>query len=161
MSSDPAISSLVRVLDHAFRGSAWHGPTLLGSLRGVGPQEAAWRPRPDLHNVWEVVAHAAFWKYRVYLRLTRDPPRAFELKGTDWFVRPIDATEDAWAADVRLLREWHDRLTRAVGAFDPDRLSDRPGRSTHTFEEFVAGAAAHDAYHAGQVQLLKKLRLGE
>ena len=34
------------------------------------PQEPSWRPGEGLHNIWEIVVHAAYWKYVVWRRLT-------------------------------------------------------------------------------------------
>lgn len=158
MPSSSPISLLVRLLDQSFHGPAWHGPALLGALRGVGPEEAAWRPQPERHNVWELAVHAAYWKYRVYRRLTDEPPRSFGLEGSNFFARPEEPTAEAWASDLDLLRQWHDRLRGAVESFDADHLADHPGRSEHTFGEHITGAAAHDVYHAGQIRLLEKLR---
>ena len=46
-------------IDEAFDKKSWHGPNLRGSLRGVTAQQAAWRPGPDRHNIWELALHAA------------------------------------------------------------------------------------------------------
>jgi hypothetical protein len=152
------VDVLLGALDRSFSGPGWHGPTLLGSLRGVGHEAAAWRPGPKRHNVWEIAVHAAYWKYRVYRLLTEEPPRSFGVRGSNWFARPLNATAEAWLADLQLLDAWHERLRVAVGSFDGSRLGERPGRSQYTHEELITGAAAHDVYHAGQIQLLKKLR---
>lgn len=155
---DARLSLLLRLLGQAFGQPSWHGPNLLGSLRGLSPDEAAWRPAPGRHNAWEIAVHAAYWKYRVYRRLTDEPPRAFGPRGSDWFERPGAAAD--WSADVALLRAWHERLTAAVTAFAADALDERPGRSPHTYLDLVLGAAAHDTYHAGQVRLLRRLAEG-
>ncbi len=61
---------LLDLLDEAFDKKSWHGPNLRGSIRGVTAQQAAWRPGPDRHNIWELTLHAAYWKYVVRRRLT-------------------------------------------------------------------------------------------
>ncbi len=153
-----SVALLLRSVDRSFKGPAWHGPTLMSSLQGVDPEAAAWRPDPDRHNVWELVVHAAYWKYRVCALLTSLPRGSFGLKGSNFFERPIEVTAPAWESDLELLQEWHRRLLDAVREFDPGRLADRVGTGRFTFEELIDGAAAHDVYHAGQIQLLKKLR---
>lgn len=155
--NDPTIALLLRLLNTSYKGSAWHGTTLSGALRGVNPEMAAWRPQPTRHNIWELVVHAAFWKYRVYLRLTDEPPRSFEEKGSNWFVRPVQMTDKSWTSDKELLKTWHNSLYEAVGQFNSANLMKHPGKSKHTFEDFIIGAASHDTYHTGQIQLLKKL----
>lgn len=129
----------------------------MSSVRGITFEEAARRPHPDRHNIWELVVHAAYWKYRVCARLTNLPRGSFTLKGSNFFPRPIDRSDAALAADLQLLSEWHVRLRSAVVAFDPERLEERVGNGAHTYEALIEGIAAHDVYHAGQIQLLKKL----
>jgi hypothetical protein len=60
---------------------------------------------------------------------------------------------------VRLLTEEHKKLRRVVAALR-DRDLDRPatGQRATTVRVLIRGIAAHDLYHAGQIQLLKRLR---
>jgi hypothetical protein len=46
-----------------------------------------------------------------------------------------------------------------VARLDPERLGEA-ATSGWSFFDLVAGAAAHDLYHAGQIQLLRRLRGG-
>jgi hypothetical protein len=69
--------------------------------------------------------------------------------------RPDDT---AWVEDVALLRDEHRRLCEAVAAFPPTALEEKPQKSKWTNAAHIYGVAAHDAYHAGQIQLLKRLR---
>jgi hypothetical protein len=153
---DPRIDLLLRQLRQAFDERAWHGTNLLGSLRGLRPAVVAWRPQPGRHNVAELAVHAAYWKYRVHRKLSDAPPRAFGLPGTNFFPREGVPTDDEWAADLSLLKQWHERLLASVEAFDPHRL-DEPAGKGYTCTDLVWGIAAHDVYHAGQIQLLKRL----
>ncbi len=52
--------ALVRLLDEAYSGRAWHGPTLRGALRGVGWREAHRHPGVGRHSIRAIVVHAAF-----------------------------------------------------------------------------------------------------
>ena len=146
---------LLHLLDTAFDRKAWHGPTLRGVLRGVDEDLASWRPAPERHTIWEIALHCAYWKYTVRRRITGAPRGRFALKGSNWFARPDG--DARWASERRLLKEEHVKLRAAVASFDPAYLDEMPPKSTHTFRDLIAGAAAHDLYHAGQVQLMKRL----
>jgi hypothetical protein len=151
------IDHLLQLLDEAYTQSAWHGPNLRGSIRGLTPREAAWRVKPGRHNIWEILVHAAYWKYMVSRRLLGEKRGSFSLQGSNWFVRPVDRTEKAWRADVALLDGEHQRLRETVSSFHPENL-DRPARGSKTVaRRLIAGIAFHDVYHAGQIQLIKKL----
>lgn len=149
------VGLLVSLVDEAFNRNAWHGPTLWGALRGVTSEQAAWRPAPDRHNIWEIAVHAAYWKHMVRRRITGDRRLRFPLRGKDWFVRPAAAGESDWHADLGLLRNAHRELRTLVADLSPaDLAGDRAGeRRAH----MIRGSAAHDVYHAGQIQLLKRL----
>jgi hypothetical protein len=155
--ANPVIALLLRQLDLAFDIRSWHGTNLLGSIRGVERAVVAWRPQRGRHNIAELVVHAAYWKYRVFRLISDAEQRSFELPGSDFFERPGVPTEAQWRADVELLRTWHQRLADAVAAFPAERLSEVPGRSKFSYADVICGAAAHDLYHAGQIQLIKRM----
>jgi hypothetical protein len=154
---------LLAALDEAFDRRSWHGTNLRGSIRGVGARDAAWRPGPRRHNVWEVVVHAAYWKYAVWRRLVGEKRGSFPLQGSNWWTRPAAGwrsgreREAEWRRDVRLLVAEHNALRAAVAAFPAAKWPTRPPGSPFTYAAFVRGITAHDLYHAGQIQLLKRL----
>lgn len=151
------ISLLLRILDEGYEKKAWHGPNLKGSLRGVHAAEAAWRPRPGRHNMWEVAVHAAYWKYAVRRRLTGEKRGAFALRGSNWFGRPDAPTDEAWRADLAMLDAEHRRLREVVARLTGKALHGKARGSRYRGDTLVYGVAAHDVYHAGQIQLLKRL----
>jgi hypothetical protein len=71
-----------------------------------------------------------------------------------------DAGAAAWRRDVALLAQMHARLVEAVGGLRDRDLEQRvPGSAVSPFE-LIAGVAAHDLYHAGQIQMIKRLVTG-
>jgi len=154
---NPAIASLVAQLDEAFDRRSWHGTNLRGSLRGMSAAAAAWRPAPGRHNAWELALHAAYWKYVARRRLTGEKRGAFERPGSDWFGTPAPASEAAWRRDVALLQQHHRALRAAILRLSDQDLERRPPGSRETTGRLLRGIAAHDLYHAGQIQLIKRL----
>lgn len=151
------IEQLLGSLDEAYNRAAWHGPNLRGSIRGVTAREAALRPRAGRHTIWEIVIHAAYWKYAVGRRLCGEKRGSFSLPGRNWFDRPKDRSEKAWRTDVALLDREHQLLRKAVSIFPPENLDRRPRGSKSDARRLIAGIAFHDVYHAGQIQLIKRL----
>ena len=150
---------LLITIDQAYNKQSWHGTNLRGSIRGVSPDLAAWRPAPGRHNIWELAVHAAYWKYAVLRRLTGQKRGSFALEGSNFFTRPIETTDHAWRADLKLLDDMHRDLRAAIAALPTARLeATEPGRKT-TNAWLITGIAAHDLYHAGQIQLIKRLRV--
>ena len=153
----PEVRQLLTILDQAYDHTSWHGTNLRGSIRRVSRDQAAWRPNPRRHNIWETAVHAAYWKYAASRRFTGDARGSFPLKGSNWFRRPLEKTEKAWKADIALLDETHHVLRETLSRLSPrDLARTPPGKKVSNFD-LLAGVAAHDLYHAGQIQLLKKL----
>ncbi|HEX9579854.1 MAG TPA: DinB family protein [Gemmatimonadales bacterium] len=152
------IALLLRLLDQGFDHHAWHGPTLAGALRGVTRRQALWRPARGRHNIWELVLHTAYWKYAVRRRLAGGVQGAFPRAGSNWPGLPGLTEDRQWRADLALLKEQHRGLREAVAVLPPAAFAKRGGRGRWTNAEMVHGVAMHDLYHAGQIQLLKRLQ---
>jgi len=157
---DRSLDTLLWFIDQAYERKAWHGPNLKGSIRGVSFKEALWRPTPKHHNIWELMLHAAYWKYVVRRRITGEARGSFPYRGSNWFKSPSEADEKAWRRDVKLLGEQHANLRSAVARLAPSDLNQAPAGSKQRHLETIYGIASHDLYHAGQIQLLKRLQRG-
>ena len=160
--ADASIRQLLSIIDQAYNRPSWHGTNLRGSLHRVSEEQAAWRPGPGRHNIWELAVHAAYWKYAAARRFITPPPArgSFPLKGSNWFPRSAGESGDlarAWRTDIALLDEMHEALRNVVMGLSQQDLGRTPaGKKVSNFA-VLSGAAAHDLYHAGQIQLLKRL----
>lgn len=154
---DPRIELLLEILDQAYNRRGWHGTTLRGALRGVTPAEALWRPGPDRHNVWELAIHAAYWKYAVRRRLAGEAAGSFERKPSNWPDIPDPPDLKAWQRDIVLLDAEHAKLREVVSGLSAADLERRSPKGVWTYAEEIHGVAAHDLYHTGQIQLIKRL----
>lgn len=156
-SANAVVALLLEVLDQAFDRKSWHGTTLRGALRGLTPAEALWRPAPGRHNIWELTLHAAYWKYAVRRRLGGDAIGSFERKPSNWPDIPDPADASAWKRDIAFLENEHRKLRETVTGLSPADLTRRSPRGVWTYGEEIHGIAAHDLYHTGQIQLIKRL----
>jgi hypothetical protein len=71
-------------------------------------------------------------------------------------VRP--SGDRKWQDDVRLLVEEHERLRDVVNRLTPREMKRIFAHGSDTAAYTIRGIAAHDLYHAGQIQLLKRLQ---
>jgi hypothetical protein len=143
---------VLALLDEAYEKRTWHGPNLKQSIKGVTAKQAAWRPAPGRHNIWEVTLHVAYWKYALRRRIEGGKRGAFALKGSNFFARPEKGkcTQAAWRADKELLEREHRALRAAVAKVL------RTPRAAKLWPSLY-GVAFHDIYHAGQIRLLRRL----
>lgn len=144
---------VMTLLDEGYEKKTWHGPNLRQSIKGVTAKQAAWRPGPGRHNIWEVTLHAAYWKYAVRRRIEGGKRGSFELKGHNFFSRPENgkAGEAAWNADKKLLEREHRAMCAAIA-----KALRKPRGDKYLFQLY--GVALHDVYHAGQIRLLRRLQ---
>jgi uncharacterized damage-inducible protein DinB len=152
---------LLDALDRAYERVSWHGPNLKGAIRGLKAFEAAWRPTADRHCIADHVIHSAYWKYAVRRALHGEPRGGFGVAGSNWFPLPLPFYDDVWAEWRALLDREHKTLREAVEALPLERMEKRVGSRKFTHRELIQGITAHDVYHAGQIQLLKRLRPGD
>jgi uncharacterized damage-inducible protein DinB len=153
------ITVILDLIDQAFDHHAWHGTNLRGAIRGLKPEQVIWRPAKARHNIWELTLHAAYWKYIARRRMLGEERESFSLKGSNFFARPDKENSDkkAWDKDVKLLVEAHRSLREAIANLKPKDLALTPAGSTVSNLQMLNGIAAHDLYHAGQIQLIKRL----
>lgn len=143
---------VLALLKGGYSRKTWHGPNLRQSLKGVSARQAAWRPAPGRHNIWELALHSAYWKYAVRRRIEGGERGSFILKGSNFFARPEKGkgTEAAWHADLALLESEHYALEASIR-----RVLKTP-RAKRLLPALY-GVAFHDIYHAGQIRLLRRL----
>lgn len=152
---DLAPGRLADQLERAFRGGAWHGPAVMELLAGVDAALAQWRPEPDAHSIAELVGHLAHWQEDTR-RQVAGASGAPSDPGPDWGPGDL-ASETAWQDLCQRLEEVHGRLRTAVLELEEGRLDEaRPGSDT-SLRGLLMGTLQHNAYHAGQIALLRKL----
>jgi uncharacterized damage-inducible protein DinB len=150
------MSELARIGDQArkmFDGGAWHGPSVLEVLADVGADTAASHPIAGAHSIWELVLHLVAVQ-DVLLRRVRG--EAAGLKTEDFWLAVPPVSESAWAEAVERLKRQEAELRQAIAAFPEGRL-DQPltAGGSSAYNNFH-GYVQHNAYHAGQIALLKK-----
>lgn len=151
------IKLLLEVYDQAYDHIAWHGTNLRGSLKGLKINELLYRPQPKRHNIWEIALHCAYWKYVVLRRMIGGKKGDFPRKPSNFPRLPKEPTLALWKEDLALLEDIHQKLREAIEIFPESKLYKTPENSKVSFIATIYGAASHDLYHAGQIQLLKRM----
>jgi uncharacterized damage-inducible protein DinB len=152
------IESLADQLERAFRGGAWHGPSVSEALAGVDESAAAARPLPAAHSIWEIVHHLTAWNDVPRRRLDGERLQGLPAE-LDW--PPVkDVSAGAWRAALAALENAHTALHARVRDLAESQLDDPVSGSDPTVRGMLFGILQHSAYHAGQIVLLRKARGG-
>jgi uncharacterized damage-inducible protein DinB len=152
---------LLKELKQAHDGDPWHGSSRAAILSDVTLNEATRHPDGGAHSIWQLVLHMRAWTTEVARRVREGNPG--EPPEGDW--PTVGATsEDAWRAAVAGLESAHAELAAAVRNMREGQLDARVGGQRDaplgagvTHREMLHGLAQHDAYHSGQIALLKRL----
>ena len=98
--------------------------------------------------------HQAFWANDAASRLTGADRAAFPLDGEDWF-ELADDKKLPWKKIVATLDAAQQRLSQAVAEVASGARTSPLGEAERF--DLVVGITGHAAYHAGQIQLIKRL----
>ena len=155
MTGTAAVAIESRILSEAWGPGAWHGADLKAAIADVTPALAFWRPAQGRHNIAEIALHHAFFARSVRSQISGRPVEPFVLPGEEWFVVTDEKTLP-WAKIQSALESEQQRLAELVASVETVTTSS-PLAATERFN-LVLGIASHAIYHAGQVQLIKRLR---
>jgi uncharacterized damage-inducible protein DinB len=157
------MSEIARIMDELERehnGDAWHGSPVREILDGITAKQAASRPLRGAHTIWELVLHMTAWKNEVRKRLSGAP--AGEPEEGDW-PEVGEVTPERWNEARGRLENAHAFLLAAVRElpeaklFEPTNDPRNPPLGTGvSYYITLHGLVQHDAYHAGQIAMLKK-----
>jgi hypothetical protein len=150
---EPGVES--RVLREGYGPGAWHGPDLKAALADVTSALAFWRPGPGRHNIAEIALHHAYCARAVRTQMSGRPNEPFVLPGEDWFAVDDEQTM-SWEKIRETLDAEQQRLGELIGAARAGAVNS-PIADEERFG-LVLGITCHAIYHAGQVQLIKRLR---
>ena len=147
------VGDVLTALRGAFDNEGWHGPAVLEALAGVTAREAGKKPKNAHHTVHELVDHIAYWETAgLHYLKTGGPGRH---PSPDW-----SKTRTSYAASVTRMKATHKKLVAAVGRLrdsDLDRVAATEMSGRMPLGKVLHGIAAHAAYHAGQIRLLRTL----
>ena len=129
--------------------------SLKSALDGVTAEQAGWKPANVDNSIWESVNHIIFWNEQWLKRYRGElnEPQDVENKGT------FRSSETDWQAVLTkldaVMNEWREKL----GAIDHAKL-ESPVAEFYKFpwRSPLAQQNIHNAYHIGQILLLRKLQ---
>jgi uncharacterized damage-inducible protein DinB len=145
-----------RIADQAqkmFTSGAWHGPSVLEVLSGVDAAVASSHPIAGAHSIWELVVHLLATQ-AVLLRRIRGETAG--LNTEEFWPGVPTASDSAWAETVERLKEQEKQLQQAIAVFPEEQLDARLTKEGSSAYNNFHGHVQHNAYHAGQIALLKK-----
>ena len=148
------VERIAEQLRTAFEGDAWHGPSVRELLASTTRGQAAKRPIPGAHTIWEIVLHMGVWESVVRRRLSGESIN--DLAPEENWPPVHDVSEEAWMKALEVLEQGHIQLSQSITCLTDERLGETVPGKDYTVYVMLHGIIQHDLYHAGQIALLKK-----
>ena len=146
------INRILKLFADLQHGDCWVGNNFKETLHGIDAGMAIKTVSADTNSIWLLVAHITYWRTRVVNRLTgTDNPPPFQD-----FLLPNDPNKENWKQALLDFEAAYHLLRNAIHHFPEDHLDKPSPREGQTFYELIMGCLQHDAYHLGQMILLKK-----
>jgi DinB superfamily len=155
MSTTTAVGIESRVLNEGYGPGAWHGADLKAALTDVTQDLAFWRPAAGRHNIAEIALHHAYTTRAVWSQISGQPAESFVLEGADWFSVDDEATIP-WRKILATVATEQQKLAELVADIEAGKATS-PLADAERFN-LVLGITCHAIYHAGQIQLIKRLQ---
>jgi DinB superfamily len=144
---------LSRQYEVVMHGEAWHGDGIWKILDGIPAECAANQAFADIHTIWEIVMHMAFWEGVAVKRL------AGQRAGMDDALNfpAMPAVNDlTWRQTLERFRASNEEFRNALSTLSAERVDELSAAGKRTFYDEAHGLIQHHVYHAGQIALLKK-----
>lgn len=148
--------TLVQQFSTCYDQNGWF-VAVRNALEGVTAEQANWKPEGSDNSIWETLAHLSYYNH-AYLQRFKGIEYQYTLADNDATFEAGSSEED-WQDAVRkfdsIMTEFRDLLNAA----DESKFGQPvPTKSERRWSELIADINAHNAYHGGQILLLRKLQ---
>lgn len=147
---------LVGQLTSCYDKNAWF-VALKNTLEGVTAEQAAWKPAGVDNSIWEIVSHLNFYNY-AYVERFKGVQYEYPVNDND-ATFTADVTDEAWAAEVKRLDAILTEFRELIAAADESKFDEPVStENPYKWKALISNINAHNAYHGGQIMLLRKLQ---
>lgn len=134
--------AVVRMWEEAWKDGIWYA-SWHGAVTGLNARQAAWRPQPDRHSIWQIVTHIMFWQDYTLRALAGDKPTRDEVDRRNW-EEPVEVSDRAWDETVRAFTESYQKVLAAL------KTSEKIDRLVYHLP--------HESYHIGQIMYVRAMQ---
>jgi uncharacterized damage-inducible protein DinB len=146
------INRIVKLFEALQHGDCWIGSNFKETLHGVDAAMAADTISVHTNSIWQLTTHIIYWRTTVVNRLTgSDNPPPFKD-----FVLPSELNDASWKRTLQDFEAAYHSLRTAIHNLKDEQLDKPSPKEGQTFYQLIMGCLQHDAYHLGQMMLVKK-----
>ncbi len=146
------INRIVKLFESLQHGDCWIGTNFKEALHAVDAGIAAYTISGKSNSIWQLINHIIYWRTTVVNRLTgsNNPPPFKD------FLLPDQLNEPNWKQTLHDFEAAYHLLRNAIHNIKDEQLDKPSPKEGQSFYQLIMGCLQHDAYHLGQMILLKK-----
>lgn len=132
---------------------------LRNAIDGVTAEEAAWKPDGVDNSIWEILTHLSYDNGAYVQRFEGIDFQHTVTTNEETFSAPATVSTDAWQTEIENFDRIMVKLRSLIEDADESKF-DEPviGKEQFTWARAISDLNAHNAYHGGQILLLRKLQ---
>jgi uncharacterized damage-inducible protein DinB len=129
------------------------------AIEGLTAEQAAWRPAGTDNTIRGSLAHLTYYN-NAYLQRFKGIEFQYDTTDNDeTFQQAAAASDQDWQEEVDRFDSVMHEFRELIRAADNVKFSEPvPTNTSRKWWEVIADMNAHNAYHAGQILLLRKLQ---
>lgn len=148
------LNRIVKLFTEMHHGDCWVGVNFKTALQGLNAEIAGKVNIENSNSIWMLTAHVIYWRTAVVNRLngTLDAPPFHD------FGLPEEFTDENWKQLLKDFELTYHQLINTIKHFNEKKLHEPSPVKEQTYFDLMLGCLQHDAYHLGQLMLLKKIK---
>ncbi len=143
---------LIKLFNDHYYGMPWLDVSIVEHLDSIDYKTASIK-LGNTNSIWQLVYHMMHWRKQNMTRISGktavDPDHNFIIEITD-------TSEKAWEKIKSDFEKSHIAFIDFLENFDENNLDEIYQPNGFSYYEHIQGILIHDAYHLGQIVLLKK-----
>ena len=141
--------------DACYDTENWFVP-LTEALEGLTPKQAKWNDGGSNHSIFQLVHHLIFWNERYLMRFKELPLSDINHSEHDPTFE-IDLKD--WGKSLDKLNEVFSELRQVITNASGKKLKSKPVKdSDEDWYSLISNINIHNAYHIGQMVVIRKLQ---
>jgi len=146
------INRILKLYADLQHGDCWLGTNFKQTLHGINTTSAQKEIAPGRNNIWQLTSHIIYWRTKVTNRMegNNNPPPFID------FRLPEYLNEETWKQELTDFESVYHLLRNSIHNFHEENLDKPSPKEGQTYYQLIMGCLQHDAYHLGQIVLLKK-----
>lgn len=147
---------IAKLFFNQYNGMPWTEIRLKDILNGIDANKAAQKLVANANSIWQLVQHVLGWRENVLKKMQGDN---FQSPDDNYLSVPSDTGANAWNNLLKELEENETQWEFFLETLKEEKLNAPylPSKGKFSNYEVLHGLLHHEAYHLGQILILKKI----